>query len=426
MTQQTNAQQLSDDLQTSIKNRTGNTVMLMHSTATELHTELSRLSAIELERDQLAEMNTQLREQNEQVDAINNQLRTQVDTLETKLNEALQQPWPEWATSIMKTVREHSGYDGYDDAEGVDLPEEVREHCEEMDAAVERERAERIKAQGEAKQLAKMLDEADAKVNALRAQVERLQSIPSGLRVGDSHMESLIKAATQSHADTSDAMRWLVRQIAKPTDDVEQVQVGPTDEDRHKALIQIGQAAMAIGWRDGELADFVCHRLQSGKPVAWRDLADGEIISIGDRVFSGGKKWELVDEDQTHMVGREFDSRVSWPVMRLATQPAASEPLPSLAEADLKWLKRFKETTEDDQSYDVPKEHMTRLVELGALRWCGGSRYAITAFGEFAADPGGQFSGALPLKTYDDHMAMSNTEYRTRINNTSQTINGNG
>jgi hypothetical protein len=49
----------------------------------------------------------------------------------------------------------------------------------------------------------------------LQSTQELVQSIPPGLRVGDSHMESLIEAAIQGHAGTRDAMRWLVRQIAK-------------------------------------------------------------------------------------------------------------------------------------------------------------------------------------------------------------------
>ena len=37
------------------------------------------------------------------------------------------------------------------------------------------------------------------------------------LRPGDSHMESLIEAAIQGHADTREAMRWLVRQLVPAT-----------------------------------------------------------------------------------------------------------------------------------------------------------------------------------------------------------------
>lgn len=40
--------------------------------------------------------------------------------------------WPEWATTCLKLIREVSGYDGYDDAEGVDLPEELRELIHEL------------------------------------------------------------------------------------------------------------------------------------------------------------------------------------------------------------------------------------------------------------------------------------------------------
>lgn len=41
------------------------------------------------------------------------------------------------------------------------------------------------------------------------------------LQPGDSHMESLIEAAIQGHADTRDAMRWLVRQLVPATQPAE-------------------------------------------------------------------------------------------------------------------------------------------------------------------------------------------------------------
>lgn len=58
---------------------------------------------------------------------------------------------------------------------------------------------------------------------------KQLPPLPT-LQPGDSHMESLIEAAIQGHADTRDAMRWLVRQLVpatQPADvtdaDIEQV-----------------------------------------------------------------------------------------------------------------------------------------------------------------------------------------------------------
>ena len=42
------------------------------------------------------------------------------------------------------------------------------------------------------------------------------------LRPGDSHMESLIGAALQGHANTREAMRWLVRQLVPATQPAEE------------------------------------------------------------------------------------------------------------------------------------------------------------------------------------------------------------
>lgn len=48
-------------------------------------------------------------------------------------------PWPEWATAVLKVIRSHTEYDGYDDAvEGVDMPLELSEHLSEMEAANDR------------------------------------------------------------------------------------------------------------------------------------------------------------------------------------------------------------------------------------------------------------------------------------------------
>lgn len=48
------------------------------------------------------------------------------------------QPWPEWASEILQTVREFSGRDGFDDHDGIDLPGEVRECLEELAKEAER------------------------------------------------------------------------------------------------------------------------------------------------------------------------------------------------------------------------------------------------------------------------------------------------
>ena len=90
----------------------------------------------------------------------------------------------------------------------------------------------------------------------LQSTQELVQSIPPGLRVGDSHMESLIEAAIQGHAGTRDAMRWLVRQIAKV--DAEPVQAGELPPLPH----------------DGWPARFRCDSCDGNREI-------GELISMG-------------------------------------------------------------------------------------------------------------------------------------------------
>jgi len=53
----------------------------------------------------------------------------------------------------------------------------------------------------------------------------------------------------------------------------------------------------------------------------------------------------------------------------------------SLTDEQVKDLLRFHETTEDGQDYDVSKDGMKALARIGAVRWCGGSRYDFTDVG---------------------------------------------
>ena len=65
-------------------------------------------------------------------------LEAELDDMEAERDEALRGPWPEWAEQMKKTIRKHSGYDGFDDAsEGIDLAaelDELMEHAVEPSA----------------------------------------------------------------------------------------------------------------------------------------------------------------------------------------------------------------------------------------------------------------------------------------------------
>jgi len=72
--------------------------------------------------------------------------------------------------------------------------------------------------------------------------------------------------------------------------------------------------------------------------------------------------------------------RLGWEQARAAVAQQAGAP--ALLNADeLAALRRFNETCEDGEGYDVPKEMMRRLTAIGAVEWKGFSRYQITAFG---------------------------------------------
>ncbi len=72
-----------------------------------------------------------------------------------------------------------------------------------------------------------------------------------------------------------------------------------------------------------------------------------------------------------------------------------------LTDADMSDLKRFQETTEDDQSYDLSKSTMLRLAELGVVGGGTGGRFYLTSFGRMCLCPGSDFS-RRPLETVDE------------------------
>lgn len=75
------------------------------------------------------------------VDAVES-LRAELDDMREQRDEALRGPWKDWAERLMNRVRKGSGYDGYDDADGVDLAGEVIEHLDIVEADNERLAAE--------------------------------------------------------------------------------------------------------------------------------------------------------------------------------------------------------------------------------------------------------------------------------------------
>ena len=68
-----------------------------------------------------------------------------------------------------------------------------------------------------------------------------------------------------------------------------------------------------------------------------------------------------------------------------------------LRDDDLAWLIRFKETAEDDNSYDTPKNALTRLIEIGVIRSIGFGRCTTTSFGDWILEAYFDHNPSLPL-----------------------------
>lgn len=82
-------------------------------------------------------------------------------------------------------------------------------------------------------------------------------------------------------------------------------------------------------------------------------------------------------------------------------------PQPSrfLQELDQELLRRFIETAEDDESFDIGMPAVKRLADLGVVRNCGFGRYAVTMFGCWVHEHYGYQNPPLPLKTNADRDA---------------------
>lgn len=77
-------------------------------------------------------------------------------------------------------------------------------------------------------------------------------------------------------------------------------------------------------------------------------------------------------------------------------------PGPKIQDADLKALLRFNETCDDGEGYDIGKDAMSRLVELGLASKGPHSIRYITAFGRWVIEREEGDITEPTLKTEDD------------------------
>jgi len=129
-------------------------------------------------------------------------------------------------------------------------------------------------------------------------------------------------------------------------------------------------------------------------------------------------KFSLIEEGDSLQVNTwNADSLIDGFKAQQHNQDKPMETTPStvaeqfLQEKDLRALKRFYETTEDGEGYDIGKDAVQRLAELGCLQRVGTTtRYGLTSFGLYVI---GYFDYELPLKTERDYPRINPHPDRT-------------
>ncbi|WP_429951448.1 hypothetical protein ACQYWY_07035 [Comamonas sediminis] len=93
---------------------------------------------------------------------------------------------------------------------------------------------------------------------------------------------------------------------------------------------------------------------------------------------------------------------LNYPLYTAPQAQPADAPIAYLQEADQHLLHRFIETTEDDESFDIGKDAVKRLANLGVVESCGFGRYGVTMFGYWVHEHYWHQNPSLPLKTNAD------------------------
>ena len=117
-------------------------------------------------------------------------LEEEVGRLEDENSELRYEPWPEWARAVLKVIRSHTGYDGYDDAtDGVDMPLELSEHLSQVESDTDRWKARAFAAEARIAELEKRLADAEKIVKCMVDWENGMAPLSEDFRAARSYME---------------------------------------------------------------------------------------------------------------------------------------------------------------------------------------------------------------------------------------------
>jgi hypothetical protein len=92
---------------------------------------------------------------------------------------------------------------------------------------------------------------------------------------------------------------------------------------------------------------------------------------------------QIMNTNEKTLAELQRDSGADMPLHGNNPDYIATNDLPKLDIYEIKALRRFAETAEDDGTYDLSKPMLDSLSKAGALRNIGFGRYELTAFGEY-------------------------------------------
>ena len=143
------------------------------------------------------------------------------------------------------------------------------------------------------------------------------------------------------------------------------VEVGQVELATQVALVEKCMVAMNENADKGEKAEAELARLKA-QPAAWTVLLQQSQANF-QKNFGGNVAANWVYNDLRELFA---DATPVQPAPQCAISPE-----------ELAALRRFDETTQDDGSYDVDKEMMKQLAEIGLVRRTTKDYYKLTLFG---------------------------------------------
>lgn len=141
--------------------------------------------------------------------------------------------------------------------------------------------------------------------------------------------------------------------------------------------------------------------------------AQGDLVKLAEKcgavVYRRGETWVMLNFNNPEL--EAFAAALRSP----GTQEGEPSETQFLQEADQHLLHRFIETTEDGEGYDIGKDAVKRLAELGVVQSFGFGRYGVTMFGYWAHERFWLQNPGLPLLTNADRDARAALAQAPRV-----------